>query len=236
MPCVLRSASCFSCETVSGAAAGAGGGAWAYCCCAYCWSSCAAHRLPCRRDTRFDTAVAVPATTAVRATPRRSPGIGQLLLCASSAVGGVERRRDGFLWDVSGGDDLRAPSPQRLRERGRPPVLEDEDCGGRPRVDDRFGVRQVAAVEQSRGSALEDGKVELAVVIEIAQLDGADRAVRVARDEHEVEDADQATVDEVDEDRESFTGHLVPGKLNDQIADRSHRIRLVRHCPTTSLG
>ena len=41
--------------------------------CAGC--SWAAQRPACRRETRFDTAVAVPAITAVRATPRISPGM-----------------------------------------------------------------------------------------------------------------------------------------------------------------
>jgi hypothetical protein len=40
--------------------------------------------LACRRDTGLDTAVAVPATTAVRAIPRRRPGI---LLFLSLAAG-----------------------------------------------------------------------------------------------------------------------------------------------------
>src|SRR3954468_987517 len=78
---------------MSGAAAtGGGGGAYcggggAYCCgggaacccsycsCSYCCCSWADHRPACRRDTRLDPAVAVPATTAVRATPRSNPGM-----------------------------------------------------------------------------------------------------------------------------------------------------------------
>ena len=45
----------------------------AACCSAACCSSWADHLLACRRDTRLDTAVAVPAIAAVRATPRISP-------------------------------------------------------------------------------------------------------------------------------------------------------------------
>src|SRR4051794_38293807 len=49
------------------------GCAYCGCCCAYAdWSFCA-QRLPCRRETRLLTAVAVPATTAVRAMPPISP-------------------------------------------------------------------------------------------------------------------------------------------------------------------
>src|SRR4029450_4438942 len=90
MPCAFRSARSFNCETVSVAVAGAGGAAWAYCC-----SSCWAQRLACRRETRLETAVAVPATTAVRAIPRRSPGIGHVLLrritCPSRRATRAER-------------------------------------------------------------------------------------------------------------------------------------------------
>ena len=49
-----------------------GGGIYPGCRLAWSW---AAHRPACRRDTAFDTAVHVPAATAVRATPRMSPGI-----------------------------------------------------------------------------------------------------------------------------------------------------------------
>src|SRR5512144_809499 len=58
-------------------------GCGAYCSCAYpreyCSCSCAAQRPACRRETRLDTEVAVPAITAVLATPRIRPGIVILL-------------------------------------------------------------------------------------------------------------------------------------------------------------
>ena len=76
IPCDLSSARSLSWATVSLAGAvgaGAGGGAaYCGCCWAYCCSSCCAQRFACRRDTRFETAVAVPAIAAVRAIPLRS--------------------------------------------------------------------------------------------------------------------------------------------------------------------
>src|SRR5262245_60810295 len=63
--------------------------------------------------------------------------------------------------------------------------------------------------------------VELAVAIEVGQLDGVGRAVVVPGDEHEVEDADQPAIDEVDEGREALAGHLAARELHDQVADRA---------------
>jgi hypothetical protein len=54
----------------AGGGGGGGGGGAAASCCGCSWAD---HRFACRRDTRFDTAVAVPATTAVRAIPRIKP-------------------------------------------------------------------------------------------------------------------------------------------------------------------
>src|SRR5690348_1887316 len=100
MPWFFRSASSFSWVTTSvcGAATGAGAGGGA--CCWYCCSSCCDQRFACRRDTRLDTAVAVPATTAVRATPRRSPGMVGPLCTSGSAVDGVEGGDQVVLRDV----------------------------------------------------------------------------------------------------------------------------------------
>ena len=74
IPWSLSSARPFNCDTVSTGAAtwgGGGGGGGAYCCGCSCWDQ----RLACRLETRFDTAVAVPAITAVLATPLSSPGM-----------------------------------------------------------------------------------------------------------------------------------------------------------------
>src|SRR5947209_17783028 len=124
MPCALRSASSFSWPAVSSAAAG--GSAYcgcAYCCCCSCW----AQRFPWRRETRFDTAVAVPAMTAVRAMPRRSPI--RSFSFVRSVVGRVaqlERGEEVVLGDEAGGHELCATATKGRCERCRPPVLVDE--------------------------------------------------------------------------------------------------------------
>ena len=90
--------------------------------------SWAAQRPACRRETRFETLVAVPAMTAVLATPRISPGIGS----SSSRVSGdgfdgVQGSDDRLHRDASAGDELAAGTPQGDGERGCPHVLVDED-------------------------------------------------------------------------------------------------------------
>src|SRR5215831_393804 len=142
-------------------AGGAAGCAYACCCggyagCAYscsyaCWSW-AAQRPACRRDTRFDTAVAVPAMTAVRATPRMSPGIGFFLLVGSVPVRGDFRGVEGGEYrlhrDALAGDQLRTAAPKRRHQRGRPPVLVDDQAGCAARPDGlRRGV-DVVLVEE----------------------------------------------------------------------------------------
>src|SRR5262245_32877315 len=78
-----------------------------------------------RRWTRPLTAVAVPATTAVRATPRISPGMSSSFLC------GLERLE--CLHDVGSGDagardDLAPTVASGGDERLRPTVLVDDQC------------------------------------------------------------------------------------------------------------
>ena len=96
------------------------------------------------------------------------------------------------------------------------------------------GIVEVGLIEHPRRRALEDRQVELAVRVEVPQLDGLHRAVGATRDELEVEDPDQAPVDQIDQRRESRTGHLVARELDDQIADRSHRLSLVSHLRSLS--
>ena len=83
---VLRLGYCGGAYCEGGCWAYCGGGFWAYwaCCSASaCWSF-AAHRPAWRRDTRLDTAVAVPAMAAVLAIPRMSP-MGFVLSIAGSS-------------------------------------------------------------------------------------------------------------------------------------------------------
>ena len=102
--------------------AGGGAGGCADCCCSYCCWSCAPQRPAWRRETRFDTAVAVPATTAVLATPLSRPGmINPFLLCwrlvaigsAGRLVDRVQRRQEGLHGDPPARHELSAGASHR---------------------------------------------------------------------------------------------------------------------------
>src|SRR5262245_33208609 len=102
--------------------------------------------------------------TAVRATPRRSPG---MVASFRSGLGGVERRHDVGERDVTGGDELSAAVAQCLREARGPAVLEDEDRGRRTGLEHPRGVFEVAVAEQPRRCTLEDREVEIAVAVDV---------------------------------------------------------------------
>ena len=50
-------------------------------------------------------------------------------------------------------------------------------------------------------------------------VDARERSVRGLREEREVEHADDASIDEVQQHRESLTGHAIAGELDDQVVD-----------------
>src|SRR3954453_14659702 len=124
---LASSRNCAMGSSAGASGAGAGGGA-AYCGCgsAYWGSSCAAQRFACRRETRLETEVAVPAMTAVRATPRSSPGIsGWLPFSGGGGLGfhRLEGGEDALHGDAPAGDELPAGLADRDRDRGGPAVL-----------------------------------------------------------------------------------------------------------------
>src|SRR4051794_7247159 len=90
------------------------------------WS---AHFDACRRDTRLDTAVAVPATTAVLAMPRTSP-ISTHLRWGRLGLG-VDHERPELRHDVCGDpelvEELAVRVPHGVHERDRPEVLDGEE-------------------------------------------------------------------------------------------------------------
>src|SRR5690349_6963162 len=148
--------------------AGADGGG----CCWYRDSSCATQRLAWRRETRLLTAVAVPATTAVRATPRSNPGIRDPFL--GGGLGRFELGEDGLHRDAAAGDELPAGLAQRGGDRRRPAVLPHEHGGRRAGLERVGGLLEVVVAEQARRRALE--LVEL-VGAELLERDRGDVAV-----------------------------------------------------------
>src|SRR5262249_10030060 len=96
---------------------------------------------------------------------------------------------------------------------------------GRRAGTDRIGrIGEVAVVEHPRRRPVEDGDVDLAVGVEVRDLDPGNRSVVATHHEREVEDANDALVDEVDQDRKSFSGHLAAREFDDQVADRPERL------------
>src|SRR6478735_10426207 len=155
-----------------------GGGSWAYCCCS--WD---AHLPACRRETRLDTAVAVPAMAAVRATPRMRPGMTCVPVLSRSDRGGGVGRLDsgqhGLDGNAAAGDQLPAALANRPGEGRGPDVLVDEDARRAARSARGARLVQVVLVEQSRRGPFEDRQVQLAVAVDVADVDRVDGPVRV---------------------------------------------------------
>src|SRR5207342_61787 len=125
---------------------------------------------------------------------------------------------------------LRAAAPQRLREPYGPAVLEDQDSRRRAGFDRCTRTLEVGLVQEPRRGAIERGQIELAVMVEVRQLDAEDRTVLVTGDEHQIEDPDHPAVHEIDQDWKTFARHFAAWELDDQIADRPHRFVIARHC------
>src|SRR3954453_9138394 len=171
------------CPPAAGAAGGAGPGAGACCC-----SSCGAQRFPWRRDTRLLTLVAVPAMTAVRATPRNSPGMVMAPRVSGGGVGvgRVEGGDDPLHGDPAARDELGAGLAQRDGDRSGPAVLPDQDGSRGSGLERVSGVLEVVVADDPRRRALERG--ERAVAVEVGQVQRIHGAARVLADERDVDD------------------------------------------------
>ena len=133
MPCDFSSPSSFSCSIIDGArrpGRAPAGPRLAPRVRRRPAASCCAQRDSWRRRTRPLTAVAVPATAAVRAIPLSSPGMLPLF----SGLDRVERGEHGLDRDPAAGDQLAAAAPDGDRERRRPGVLVDEQRRPRSRA------------------------------------------------------------------------------------------------------
>ena len=126
-------------------------------------------------------------------------------------------------------------APQRGRERTGPDVLVDEDAGRVSGLEHRADLVHVVFADQTRRRALEDGEIELAVAVEVGDRDARNRSVGALLDEREVDDPDDAPVDQVDEVGEALAGQLVRVReLDDQIVDRAHLVDVVAHAEPRS--
>ena len=111
------------------------------------------------RDAVAD-AVAVPAMTAVRATPRSSPGM-VVPFSSDGGLGRVERGDDGLDGNAAAGDELAAGAAQRDGDRRRPAVLPHEHAGDGARLQRGGGLLEVVLTEQAGRRALELGQPSL---------------------------------------------------------------------------
>jgi hypothetical protein len=78
-------------------------------------------------------------------------------------VGSVERVEQGSNRDAPAGHELGSRPPQRRRERDRPEVLVQHHRGSAARLDNGGDLVQVIGPDETRGRALEDPEVELAL-------------------------------------------------------------------------
>src|SRR4249919_824100 len=150
-----------SLSPVAAGSAGAAGSSGGSCCAsACCWSyacwSWAPHRLACRRDTRFDTAVAVPATTAVRAIPPISPIIRPLcalrlrLRCRRFGLFSLKCIKHRLYLvgrDATAGDELCIGPPHGRDEWSGPGVFIHHESHHFPGLDQLRRLPQVVVIE-----------------------------------------------------------------------------------------
>jgi len=85
-------------------------------------------------------------------------------------------------------------------------------------------VVNVLGIEKAGRGPLEHGEVEFAVVVEVGHRHGEHRAVEVLANEDQVEDANDAPIDQIDQERHPLAGHAAARKLDDYVVNRAHRI------------
>ena len=126
--------------------------------------------------------------------------------------------------DPPAGDELATRAPDRNGDRRGPQVLPDQNRSRRPGLEDAGRILQFVFADQAGRGAVHYG--ELAT--DLGGLDRRDRAVLALDHERDVEDPDDAAVDEVEYQR----GHLTPWlslarPLEHHIVDRSHLFELL---------
>ena len=102
-------------------------------------------------------------------------------------LGGIQRGEHLLNGDPTAGNELAARETDLPRQRGRPEVLVDQDSCGAVGLERAACLLDVVLTDQPGRCPLEDGQVELAVAVDVAQLESGDRPVAVLADEGEVE-------------------------------------------------
>src|SRR5580704_16944158 len=74
-------------------------------------------------------------------------------------------------------------------------------------------------------------------MVDVLELERSHRAIGIAGHEHEVEDPDDTSVDQVEKSGKSLAPHFVAGELDDQVTDWAQGPRFVWcHVATFRLG
>src|SRR3954468_1070450 len=201
----------------------------------------------CRRWTRPLTAVAVPATTAVRAAMRSNLGMSGSCGCRGEGlrfggVGGfqcVEYVHDVLGRDAGTGDEF-APRLSCGGDEGhRPRVLVDDQDGERAGLHGARGLVHVLVAEQTGPDPGQLGEPAQLLHV-LRQVDRVDAAVVVLVDDEDVVERHDPLVDEVEHRLRPAAGEPVGRELDEQEVDRAvHVWRChVRSSPTDggSLG
>src|SRR3954471_7347216 len=191
-PCAFRSARSLSWWIGSTAGgAGAGGGGAAYCCCGSSGAASSRAHLPSWRcRTRPATDEAVPATTAVRAIPRSSPGMTAPFR-SSGRLDGVDQV---LVRDALRVDEDAAVCMDCGDERCSPAVLVHDHHGRGARLDGIGSCGDFVVAEEPRGGALEYLEVSDLAALEPGGVEPREGAIAVLGDEHGVEHVDRALV------------------------------------------
>jgi hypothetical protein len=79
--------------------------------------------------------------------------------------------------------------------------------------------------------ALEDGKIEQPVTVEIRDVGRCEAPVLLPLDESQVEDSDDPPIDQIDQNSETLASQFRLGKLKSQVIDWPYI--LLGHCSTS---
>jgi hypothetical protein len=139
----------------------------------------------------------------------------------------VKRGEDGLNGDPSAGDELTAGAAQRHGDGRRPAVLPDEHAGDGARLERRGGLLQIVLTEQAGRRALELGEAA-ALLRELGEVQRRHRSVPALGQEREVEDPDDAAIDEIQQERHHLAGdRLLAVPLQNHVIDRAHLFELI---------
>ena len=103
----------------------------------------------------------------------------------------------------------------------------------RARLEHRAGPFESLAVEQTRGRLGEQGHIDIALELDVGDVDIDDGAVVLASQEGEVEDADDPALDQIAQERQRRTVPLhTGGKIDDGIVVRTELVDIDITHPT----